>query len=658
MAEQHKRFIETFADRERTAQHGQWKMRTGNRCPAGSQATAGPAAEPSDAEANLLLAEALLAAGQAPAAERPLAVASARPVASLRSRILQAQAKVALFAEDFKKAMSLASEAVRMEAGEAGDVKALLALAEVRIQFADYDAALRALSSAEQALRVETRKPVARTLLAQTCGLAARANERLRRFPEALEESRRATDLDPTQGPARLARAMALQQTGRADEAEMELRELLRHQPKDCETLTLQRPKPARLLAAVLRQLISPLLSRASHVRFDSCSPSQQWGAVMPASPCVNDTTGDDVEALRFALHVLRGLTWRNGPGPSELSELSELQLQGDVGDASTLACWGLWRCESHRIWKEHLSQKRRAMDSSPITGLPRFSEWVVVLIEMREHEDLEVVLRSAMSLLEFVEQIVRTWSFVHLHCLPMANFTREGYANFRRSQDLLSWINAAGGKLALFVECDSLLLRPGLERFLCYDLVGAPWSWAEEAECQSKCPEAHRGLDHAVAICRGISEAPVMWHHKFISTYKYCIFTDDNHVFGNVWSEMCCAHAEQTSSGLSARCKDRACVGNGGFSVRHCDFLHAALDHMQATAAGEVAPPWPSRNEDMCFAHAAIDLAARVPSRKVAQEFSVETIFHPTPIGCHKPWQYLLPSDMRRLLQIWELAD
>jgi len=197
------------------------------------------AAEPSDAEANLLLAEALLCAGQAPAAERPLAVASARPVASLRSRILQAQAKVALFAEDFKKAMSMASEAVRMEAGEAGDVKALLALAEVRIQFADYEAALRALGSAEQALRNESRKPVARTLLAQTCGLAARAQERLRRFPEALEEARRATELDPTQGPARLARAMALQQTGRLEDAEMELRELLRHQPKDCETLTL-----------------------------------------------------------------------------------------------------------------------------------------------------------------------------------------------------------------------------------------------------------------------------------------------------------------------------------------------------------------------------------------------------------------------------------
>ncbi|CAE7944378.1 serA [Symbiodinium necroappetens] len=232
-------------------------------------------------------------------------------------------------------------------------------------------------------------------------------------------------------------------------------------------------------------------------------------------------------------------------------------------------------------------------------TGLPRHAERVLVVVEMREHEDLEVVLRSSIRLLEprgtwalllvcgernktFVEQIVKRWSFVHLHCLPISNFSREGYANFRRSQELLSWIEGAGGKLALFLECDSLLLRSGVESYCSYDLVGAPWSWEEDATC----------------------------------------------------------------------------VGNGGLSIRRCEFLRAALAHMQATCAGEVASPWPSRNEDICFARAAADLAADVPSRKVAQEFSVETIYHPAPIGCHKPWQYLLPSDMQRLLQIWEPAD
>ena len=27
--------------------------------------------------------------------------------------------------------------------------------------------------------------------------------------------------------------------------------------------------------------------------------------------------------------------------------------------------------------------------------------------------------------------------------------------------------------------ECDAILLRHGVEEFLTYDLVGAPWSWA-----------------------------------------------------------------------------------------------------------------------------------------------------------------------------------
>eukprot|EP00913_Durusdinium_trenchii_P024403 g22910.t1 len=91
----------------------------------------------SDAEANLLLAEAMLAAGRVP---ESLNAVPSQP--HLRSRLMMAQAKVALIEEDFKKALSLASEAVRMETGEGGDVKALLLLAEVRIQFADYAGAL------------------------------------------------------------------------------------------------------------------------------------------------------------------------------------------------------------------------------------------------------------------------------------------------------------------------------------------------------------------------------------------------------------------------------------------------------------------------------------------------------------------------------------
>lgn len=188
-----------------------------------------------DAEANLLLAEVMLAGGQAPPPEC-LQAAGSNP--RLRSRLMMAQAKVALVEEDFKKALSLALEAVRMETNEGGDVKAMLVLAEVRIQFADYEAALRALSSAEQALRKEQRA-LARPLLAQAHSLAAKTQERLRRFPEALEEARRALELDPSQSTARIARAMAMQQTGHAKDAEVELKDLLRRNPQDSEVCVL-----------------------------------------------------------------------------------------------------------------------------------------------------------------------------------------------------------------------------------------------------------------------------------------------------------------------------------------------------------------------------------------------------------------------------------
>lgn len=195
------------------------------------------AMRPTDAEANLLLAEALLAAGYpARQAISYLQLASdalspIRDCQGLRVRVLVAQAKVALFEEDFRKALNLVSEAVRMDGG---DPKALLVLGDVRLKVADYEPALRALSNAEAALRKEPRA-VARPLLARAHGLASRAQERLRRFPEAMEEARRALELDPSQYDARMARALALHQSSRNSEAITELQELLRRHSRSIE---------------------------------------------------------------------------------------------------------------------------------------------------------------------------------------------------------------------------------------------------------------------------------------------------------------------------------------------------------------------------------------------------------------------------------------
>mmetsp|Transcript_12307 Transcript_12307/g.39407 ORF Transcript_12307/g.39407 Transcript_12307/m.39407 type:complete len:225 (+) Transcript_12307:1-675(+) len=212
----------------------------------------------------------------------------------------------------------------------------------------------------------------------------------------------------------------------------------------------------------------------------------------------------------------------------------------------------------------------------------------------MREHPDLSIVLRQIFSQLE-----ADTWTLLvvcgsgneahareavdqlpgaHVRRLEHADLAPEAYAALRRSEVLLEMVEEVGGEVVLFCECDSVLVRPGAERFLDFDLVGAPWSWA---------------------VLKG---SPV-------------------------------------------------CVGNGGLCLRRVSFMRAALRHLGTTPEGRVGAAHHPRNEDMSFAQAAYELGARVPDVNTAASFSVETLFHPAPVGCHKPWQYLLPSDLQRVL-------
>eukprot|EP00933_Yihiella_yeosuensis_P039726 TRINITY_DN3384_c2_g1_i2.p1 TRINITY_DN3384_c2_g1~~TRINITY_DN3384_c2_g1_i2.p1 ORF type:complete len:434 (+),score=67.45 TRINITY_DN3384_c2_g1_i2:154-1455(+) len=263
---------------------------------------------------------------------------------------------------------------------------------------------------------------------------------------------------------------------------------------------------------------------------------------------------------------------------------------------------WIELRSTSQRLWESYLNGQRllRSMDT-PLLGIPERSAHVAVLIEMRQHQNLNVIVRKTMQEIEvgkwalllicgrgnesFLRSLVDGWQFVHVHCLDVIDMDGLAYANYRRSQELVRAIEAVGGEIALFFECDSIVLRSGIEAFLQFDLVGAPWSWAV------------------------IEEDPVS-------------------------------------------------VGNGGLSLRRLSFVKRALELMGASFSGEVSVPWPKRNEDICFARAAMKMGAKTPTPSLAAAFSVETIFNPSPMGCHKPWQYLLPSDLRRILGLWEIVD
>jgi hypothetical protein len=52
-----------------------------------------------------------------------------------------------------------------------------------------------------------------------------------------------------------------------------------------------------------------------------------------------------------------------------------------------------------------------------------------------------------------------------------------------------------------------------------------------------------------------------------------------------------------------------------------------------------------PTNNEDGVMSTTLDGLGAQMPPFKVAQTFSVETVFYPTPFGIHKFWEHMPPN-------------
>lgn len=80
--------------------------------------------------------------------------------------------------------------------------------------------------------------------------------------------------------------------------------------------------------------------------------------------------------------------------------------------------------------------------------------------------------------------------------------------------------------------------------------------------------------------------------------------------------------------------------VGNGGLSIRS----RQAMMDMCARGKPRVIP-----SEDSYFSlhlHLHKD-EYKIPSVDVAKQFSVETLYYPTPLGIHKPWLYLTRSEL-----------
>ncbi len=135
----------------------------------------------------------------------------------------------------------------------------------------------------------------------------------------------------------------------------------------------------------------------------------------------------------------------------------------------------------------EQFMQETEAKLPNP-AGLKFAKDKAAVIVEFREHPHLSYVMRNVMFFLddswgliivhgtknkEFVEAIVKDWGEVQLINWGKENVTIEGYSILMTNPKLWEQIPA---EHILNFQTDSIMCRSGIDRFLKYDYIGAPW--------------------------------------------------------------------------------------------------------------------------------------------------------------------------------------
>ncbi|MBN2322398.1 MAG: hypothetical protein JXQ30_01590 [Spirochaetes bacterium] len=128
----------------------------------------------------------------------------------------------------------------------------------------------------------------------------------------------------------------------------------------------------------------------------------------------------------------------------------------------------------------------RLVPDPGPRVGTKK--DRCAVVVELRRHPHLSYVLRNVAYFLgeswrihifcgldneEFVREIVQGWGGVSITNLGRKNYSKEDYSRLLLSCTFWRGIEA---EHVLIFQTDSILRRRGIEEFLRYDYVGAPW--------------------------------------------------------------------------------------------------------------------------------------------------------------------------------------
>lgn len=174
---------------------------------------------------------------------------------------------------------------------------------------------------------------------------------------------------------------------------------------------------------------------------------------------------------------------------------------------------------ESKKIWEEFL--KKEYIEHLEYTPkVVEDTEYYAVVIEPRNHPDLLTVIKSTMFHLNETNSSIK-WGLQIFHGnknedminnikssmdnvistnIGVDGFTHQEHSDYMETNNF--WDRVRGKKVLIF-QSDSLLIRDGIDDFLEYDYVGAPWRKPKENQWVGNGGLSLRSVSVMKKICK-----------------------------------------------------------------------------------------------------------------------------------------------------------
>lgn len=183
---------------------------------------------------------------------------------------------------------------------------------------------------------------------------------------------------------------------------------------------------------------------------------------------------------------------------------------------------------ESKQIWEQYLTEEH-VKYMSYVPNISKETDHYAIIIEPRNHPDLLTVIKSTMFNLNETNSPIK-WGLQIFHgnqnetqvqniCSLLNNVTCvnigvDNLTNIQHSEymESVDFWRKVKGKKALIFQTDSLLLRNGIDEFLEYDYVGAPWRKPKENQWVGNGGLSLRTVSKMVEICENNSVTEQIW--------------------------------------------------------------------------------------------------------------------------------------------------